>query len=356
MEKQHSEAPARLPGASGRNFGVDLVRALAIIGVVLVHVSTDAYRNPVGSFDWWGGIFWGGAFRRNVPLFLMCSGAILLQPERELTLKRLYLHNVLRLLVSLFVWSMVFKVYHLLSADALSGANLWQAVKEVLLFKQEWHLYFMQIMLLVYLFLPVTRIITASATKRQVEYVLFAWFLTGILYPTLKPFWPFNLLYGIPGQWLMNMSYAAIGYGLLGWYLRRWPLEKKWNRLLCIGGLAVLLGLTWLFSVRQGSTYSGFFEGMSVGPALLASGMFGLCCAAKEPGPKLRRLVSGISKGSLCIYIVHAFFLEWLPSVNAFPGIPTFVSVPVISLCNLLCCCVIYLVLSRIPVVRKWLV
>lgn len=349
-------AAGNAPAASGRNFGIDLVRALAILGVLLVHVSTDAYRNPVGSADWWGGIFWGAAFRRNVPLFLMCSGAILLQPERELTLKRLYLHNVLRLLVSLFAWSLVFKIYHLASADSLTLPALWHACKEVLLFEQEWHLYFMQIMLLVYLFLPVTRILTAAASKRQLEYAILAWFLTGILYPTLKPFWPFSLLYGIPAQWLMNMSYAAIGYGLLGWYLRRWPLQRKWNLLLCAAGLLILLGATWLFSLRQGSTYTAFFEGMSLGPAFLAAGIFGLCNEAKSPGEGLRRLISAVSKGSLCIYIVHAFFLEWLPSVNAFPNVPSFFSVPLIALVNLSCCFVIYLILSRIPVIRKWLI
>lgn len=339
-----------------RNFGIDLARALAILGVLLVHTSTDGYQNAVGSFDWWGAILWGALCRRNVPLFLMCSGAILLSPNRELSLKKLWLHNLLRVLVALLAWAMIFKVYHLIKLGEFSGAALWQGFKETLLFKQEWHLYYLQIILLVYAWLPVTRLVAAHATRRQLEYTLAVWFACGILYPTLKPFWPFNLLYGIPSQWLLNMTYAAIGYGLLGHYLRTYPLS--WRLSACLTGAAslfLLLG-TWLMSLRQGSTYTGFFEGMSVGPALLGAGVFGLCLSVKRtPLRALGWITTQLSRGSLCIYVCHAFFLETF-AIGRLPGLPTLLSIPLLALGNLALCYVIYFLLSKIPVVKKWLV
>lgn len=342
---------------SRREFGIDLVRVLAMVGVLLVHVSTDGYQNPVGSPDWWGSILWGTIFRRNVPLFLMCSGAILLQPGRPLPLKKLYLHNILRVLVSLLVWALIYKIYHMLDEHWFSLPNLWQACKEVLLFKHEWHLYYLQILLLVYAWLPVTRILTERGSQRELQYALAVWFAFGILYPTLKPFWPFNLLYGIPGQWLLNMTYAAIGYGLLGYYLRTYPLSRRVSLLLAVFGAGFMILGTYWMSLREGYTYTGFLEGMGVGEALLGSGVFGLCLSIrKEPRPIWAKSAAWLSRASLCIYIVHAYFLERFPSVLELTGWPTVLSVPVIALANLACCCAIYAVLSRIPVIKKWLV
>ncbi len=171
-----------------RDVAVDFIKAFAILGVVLIHVSTGAYVNPVGSFPWYSAVLWGSVSRASVPLFLMCTGVLFLGPERELSGKKLWLRYILRLLAALFVWAAVYKVYHLVDTNTVSPSTLLAAGKELVLFQHESHLYYLHIVLLVYAFLPLTRLLTCRGSKRLVEYFLLLWFALGIFYPTVIHF------------------------------------------------------------------------------------------------------------------------------------------------------------------------
>lgn len=339
-----------------RDSGLDLAKAVAILGVIIIHTCT--YNDPVGSFRWLSSVFWGTLARPAVPIFLMCSGALMLRPEKELPLRRLFLHNLLRLIVAMLVWASLYKLYDLIIKGALSPAALWQALKEVLTFQQEFHFYYLHMMLLIYLFLPILRGYVANATQDQLRYALGFWFAFGILYSTLLSYWPFTLLSGFPLQYQINMTYAAIGYGLLGWYLRKWPL-KQWISwvLLAVGMLLIFCGTT-LFSLRQGWLEERFLAGMRLSACLMATGAFGLLCMA---GDQLHgrgvEFAEFLSKGSFCVYLVHIFFLYesrrhgWTLSM-----LPPLLSIPVLAVGNLACSLTVYWILSKIPGARRWLI
>jgi len=213
-------------------------------------------------------------------------------------------------------------------------------------------------LILVYLFLPVTRVFIKNATQKELQYALAVWFLVGIVYPTVKPFWPFNLLSGIPVQWAMNMTYAAVGYGVLGYYLAHYPIPRKWNFLLFGMGFISVFGLTIFMSLKNGNLYQNFLEGMSVGVALLAIGLFGLCYGIRA-GIKGKALtvITRISKASFCIYLVHVFVIHLFDFLNiSVNGFPCLISIPVLSCVNLALSYCCYYILSRIPFVNRWLV
>lgn len=341
-----------------RAWELDLVKTAAIAGVVLIHVSAGGFAAPAGSFNWLSALFWGSVSRAGVPLFLMCSGALLLDPGRELPLKRLYGHNLLRLLAALLFWATAYKLFRLYTAGWLTGASLYQGVKEVLLFLHEPHLYYLHIMLLVYICLPVTRVFVRHADRRQMEYALAVWFALGILYPTLQPFWPFTLLSGIPVQWMLNMTWAAIGYGVLGWYLRRRPPDRRWGAGLCLTGFALTFFGTWAGTLRRGTLYTHFLEGMTVGVCLLAAGVYALCCGSRHaPGARTAGLLAFWSRASFCVFLVHVFFLELFRANGWMLGeLPALLSIPLVALALLGCSGAVYAVLSRIPGVRRWLI
>lgn len=344
--------------APGRDRAVDLVKTAAIFGVLLIHVSAGGLSGAeVGAGTWVACLLWGSVSRAAVPLFLMASGALLLRPDRELTLRKLYTKNFPRLLVALLFWAMCYKVFNLLLWGALTPAGLVQAIKEVVLFRHEEHLYYLHIMLLVYAFLPITRLVAAHATVRQMGYLLGLWFLLGILYPTVKIYWPFTLLVGIPTQWLMNMTYASIGYTLLGYFLSTHPTGRRWPwGAAALAGFAVTFAGTWLASRSAGALSGHFLEGMSVGVCLLAAGLYGLCVKAPV-GDGLEQVLSFVSHASFCVFLVHIFFLKLFAhfGMTALAG-PAVVTVPVLSALLLGCGCGVYAVLSRIPGVRRWLV
>ncbi len=342
-----------------RDCSIDLLKTIAVTGVVVIHTCIGGFAYPVGTFNWTAGLFWGSLTRASVPLFLMCSGALLLNPERELTIRKLYSKNMLRILAALLFWATAYKFFHLFLNRTLSLPYIIHALKEVLLFHHESHLYYLHIILLVYAFLPVTRLYVKNAGRQQLEYVLMLWFVLGIFYPTVNTFWPFTLLSGIPLQWLMNMTYASVGYGILGYYLKRYPLRGKgFYCAAALCGFALVFGGSWFMSLREGTLYQHFLEGMTVGVALLAAGIFGLCSSVPQQfSARFSAVLHFCSKASFCIYLVHIFFLHFFSALGFTVKIlPCLVSIPVIVLANLLCSSCVYLILRKIPIVNKWLI
>lgn len=339
-----------------RDSSIDLLKTIAIFCVLLIHTASTVITAAVGTADWYGGIFWGCISRFAVPVFFMCSGALMLRPGKQLYLKRLWGKNILRLVLAMLFWALCYKCFHLLAANAFSLPALWQAVKEILLFNQEFHLYYLHMILLVYALLPVLRLVAAHADKKLLQYLLLFWFILGILYPTLSPYWPFNLLTGIPAKWMLNSTYSAMGYCFLGYYMSTYPPRKKGSSLLLfLLGFAATAGSTILFSLRSGVLEEHFLEGMGVCVFLMAAGIFGLCLGF-SPKERGQRFYLHLSKASFCVYLVHAFLLPVVPRLLAMNLLPPLFSIPLLALANLGVCLIAYEVLSRIPVVNKWLI
>jgi surface polysaccharide O-acyltransferase-like enzyme len=339
-----------------RKLDIDLLKTLAIFGVIVIHTFT-AGGYTLGTAPWYEALFWGILVRSSVPIFFMCSGALLLDPEKELPLRRLYLHNILKIILAMLVWSMVYKVYHGILDQSLSPAYLWQSLKEVLLFNQEFHFYYLHITLLVYAFLPLTRQL-CRGSGRQLAYILLLWFLLGIAWPTARSFWPFRLIEGVPVQWAMSLSYCAIGYGILGYAIRRYPQPKVLYWICATAGFLMMFIGTCVVSLRDGALSGLFLNGNTLGPALLAIGVYGICTGLSQPTlARLSPVTIRVSKASFCIFLVHVIlrdsFVRW--GLHSLP-IPALLLVPLISLLNLVLCFLIYCLLSRIPLVRRYLV
>lgn len=336
-----------------RNYGVDLVKTIAIVCVIIIHTCSPGYT-VFASFDWNAALFWGALARPAVPLFLMCSGTLLLSPQKELGLKKLFFHSMLRLVLALFFWAAFYAVYHLYMEGTFTTAALVRSIKDIILFRHEFHLYYLHIILLVYLFLPVTRLLIRNANREQLNYIIVVWCALGILYPTVRTFWPFRLLGGIPAQWAMNMTYAAIGYGILGYYLQKYPLSRQTSFILWAAGFALTWGGSWWNSMEQGQFYQQFLQGMSPGVAMMAAGAYGVSLSHAPHTERIRAVCRYISRGSFCVYLVHVLFYYMVR--NQVAQLPCLLSIPLFSFLILALSLAVYTVLSRIPVVRQWLI
>ena len=183
-----------------------------------------------------------------------------------------------RILATLFFWALCYKLVSLKLMGSLTLPDVVDAVKHLLLFHHEEHFYYLHITLLAYAALPVTRLVVRYADKRLLRYALTLWFLLGILYPTVRTFWPFTLLNGVPVQWRMNMTYASIGYMLLGHCL--FVYHPRPNRGLSV--LALSTGFLLAFwgtcfaSYAEGRPSEHFLEGMGLAMFLAALGGMGL--------------------------------------------------------------------------------
>ncbi len=339
-----------------RDPALDAIRAVAIVMVVAIHVTSAALYIPVGSGHWWSALAWGSLVRPAVPLFFLCSGALML--TRDIPLKRLFGHNLLRIVLAMLGWAFLYRVWGLLPYG-VSIASLWDAVKHTLTLDHEFHFYYLHILILVYAFVPLVRAFLKRAEKREVEYALALWFVTGILFPLLKNFWPFTLVGPLSARWLMPMAYSAVGYTVLGWYLRVYGggiSRRLYGAALAAGFVLTLGGSAWL-SLRDGALSTVFLEGMSPGPMLMAAGLFGLLLRVERWPNPLRAVTGWLARSSFCIYLVHVLFLYLLrgAGITAARWFPA-LSIPGITLLILFLSGVVYEVLRRIPVVKTYFI
>ena len=290
-----------------RDSSIDLLKAMAVMGVVVIHTTAGRLTTQIGSLPWYAALLGNALCRAAVPVFLMCSGMLFFDPERELTIRRLFTRYIPRILSVLCLWSLIYRLSH------TAG-----------------HLYYLQILLLFYTSVPLVRVFVRHASRKELWYALGFWFLLGILLPTVKRVFPMG---GIPGQWAMNMTYAAIGYGLLGYALKRKPL--KYGVLLFSAGLVLTFGLTVYCSLRKQLLCTTFLEGMSVGPALMAAGI----TSALSGVSRVPRFFSCVSEHSLGIFLVHVFFLGRVDGVLVF-----------------VCSYLAAVLLSKIPYAKRWLI
>jgi len=164
---------------------------------------------------------------------------------------------------------------------------------------------------------------------------------------------------GVPAQYPISNTYAAMGYALLGWYIRSSKPDRRQARRsagIFALGYALVLGGTIAVSLYLDTPYGELMEGMTPGVALMALGLFGTVsalAAGHGPMPRVERL----ARASFCIYLIHHFFVLAFRALNI--NVYLFYclfSIPVLSAAVLLLSVLGFLVLSKVPFVKDHLI
>ena len=167
-----------------RNVPVDAAKTAAIFGTLLIHASAaGGFVGGVGSFQWTANLFWNTLIRCAVPVFFLCSGSLLLPPEKAVTIRTVWRRYIPRIAAALFFWAAAYSGWSLLLVKHRTGimaaAAIRQALVDLLLFRHKTHLYYLHMTLLVYAVLPLTRLFVEKADRLLMSYALGAWFVLG---------------------------------------------------------------------------------------------------------------------------------------------------------------------------------
>lgn len=327
-----------------RNYTIDLLRILACFAVVMAHViGVPIMRHQAlpGTFNFNLCLFLIGIRRWGVPIFLMITGFFMLDPAKEVTLKKLYSKNTLRILTALIFWSFVYAIVLKKPFYPLGS--------------QETHFWYLGMIIGVYVAVPVLRYIVAN--PRLLRYFVIAWFGM-MLYGFLGKFvtLPFDM------QDVLFVKYA--GYCVLGYYIKylstRTPDDIPNIRR--IRHLIYLLGIIGLLVTAVGGVISQsdecvLFNYESPNMILCSAAMllYGACHPLHLSGRRAA-LVLNCSECTFGIYLVHVLILiEIYTRIARF--VPQFVPHMIISI--LVAFFVGYgitFLLKKIPVVNKYIV
>ena len=152
---------------------LDNSRILAIYAVVLLHVASAVERgSDIGTEYWWFGNIYESAVRWCVPVFVMVSGALLLDPNKKEDLLTFYKKRFSRILVPISIWTVFFLAAAFLK-NSLMGNELtiMDLLKRVLSGRPYYHMWFLYMILGLYLFTPFFRKIIANSTKNELVFL-----------------------------------------------------------------------------------------------------------------------------------------------------------------------------------------
>lgn len=354
------------PENEGIVLPVDLIRAVAIVLVILLHASAEPNLNinimsQAGIQLWWASHIYDSVGLTAVPLFVMLTGALLLQPSKADEPLRVFFKKrwnrigipILFWGAAYFAWDTLVKGQSLTLVSALQGVLAGPYV-------QFWYVY---LLIGLYLITPILRVVVAHANWSIIRYFLGVWFIgTGIislltLYASIssQTIWFRSTVFILTG---------IIGYYILGAYIAKFRLRSSLLILfLTLSSLWTIVG-TYFLVGTMGERYSQFFLDASSFSVIVASVSLFLILAKFSNHKTETRFALGnrvlkiISQNSLPLWLFHIIILETLQngclgfriSVTTMSSI---IEIPIITVLTLLICLAIIVPLKKIPYVKK---
>ena len=158
---------------------LDNSRIFAIYSVIVLHVAADVVLgNDVGSEYWWYGNLIDSIVRWCVPVFVMISGALLLDPHKNESLLIFYKKRLSKILLPILFWSVFYLSWASLK-NILHGnePTALELIKKLLSGRPYYHMWFLYMILSLYLFTPFFRKIISHSTRKEIILLVFIMFL-----------------------------------------------------------------------------------------------------------------------------------------------------------------------------------
>ena len=213
----------------------DYIRVFGTLAVISQHIAQGTTlfgASDVSSVTWWGAMTFEASCRWAVPVFVMLSGALLLDPVRDEAPSDFYRKRFWRIGIPLLFWSLFYTLPRA-AANGFDAPVMADIGTKLAHGRPAYHMYFLFVIAGLYLLTPYLRIIVRSVSRAQlrtvwVALILIAW--GGEL---------LNVCYGYRHTVLTEFV-PYIGYFLAGFDLRHSRLSRRGTGLACsVVGLAI---------------------------------------------------------------------------------------------------------------------
>lgn len=293
-------------GNGGRKDWIVTLRAFAAIAVVLLHSVSTWVGDPLA--QGWGirtildGVVIQVLVRWAIPIFLMISGLLLLDPQKAMGLKKIYKY-IFRSICVLAIFGFAFCFIECVFKNdyKIDGTVFLTAFKN-LIEGQSWdHMWYIYALIGLYILTPVLRSFTERANAAEMRFVLCMLFVFTICVPTVNKLLKLNIYPFVP------ISTFCVFYYLLGHYLSKYQLKVTIKRILFYVGLLGMIGSALLDTAGVSVDLSG----ENIFTAIFSAGLFSLCIDNSFLEHIAHNIViRNISECSFGIYIFHPLFLN----------------------------------------------
>lgn len=303
----------------------DVIRVIALIMIVMIHVSAYMvifYPDTSDAAFRVGNIF-NGLGRAGTPLFLMLSGALLLNEDRPIRAREFYKKSLARIALLLLFWLLFYATWRAFLLPALAGKPADPRLFGAYLLKQEGlypHLWYLFMLIGAYLAIPVLRLFVKRENRSYVLGMIVLAFFAQFAVQTAGVFTREAVFSVSDFAAKFHLEYATgyLPYLLTGWYLDSFPLSKKKRIAIWTAGAAALAAIILLvqFFIDPVPDIRDYLVEMNTLPAFVYGvGMFTLLSAVTGERKSENAVVKELSRASFGIYIIHIVFLDLLTGI-----------------------------------------
>lgn len=338
-----------------REKNYDYLRSISCIAIILLHVSGSYWGVvDIKSKEYAVMTIYNGLTRFAVPVFMMLSGAFLLEPRKGGDIKRFG-----KLLLNFYIWSAFF-AFQSVVFKVVTGKDITEKLLSSSWERLLWghyHMWFVFLILGFYLLLPIVRRIADN--KTVLEYYLVLWVITRFCVPVFTSGEKWSWINVWINKLDLNLLLGYLGYFLLGFYVRKYGVEKRMRTVTYIGGgigLVYAIIKTIFESRLQEKCVESYFSPGSWNVLLFSLAIFTFFTYFNNTDI-CYTFVKKVARNSFAIYMIHPFFIEKLNMV----GITTIsfdciFSIPVLTIGIFFASYFFAFIIYRIPYINKFLV
>ena len=350
---------------NGLSIPVDLIRTFGIILVVLLHASNEYYttiqqtslESPV---YWWSSTIYKSLALPCVPLFVILSGALLLQPSKTNEPIRVFLKKRFnRIGLAFLFWSAVYLVWaFLVTQTPVTSDNVIEGALYSLFSGSYYHFWFLYLIAGLYLLTPILRKIVSVKDPKILKYLILLWFIDVAVVPLIQ------LITGYSLNDTVFVVGGFIGYFVLGVYLQRVKVRSSILHVLFFLSFIFTIVSTWFMHFHFDSIDQNyfFFGYLSVNVMLASVTMFMLLSKlpvnwSRNIHPLVNRVVHAIGKNTLPIYMFHLIVMEtlqrgYLGFKLGLTVMNPVIGIPVMTVVTLFITFGLILLMKKVPVLR----
>lgn len=347
---------------TGRIYSYDVLRLLAILAVVMVHTSGQfIIAEPSLSLDYISCNILTALSRFAVPVFVMISGALMLNEKKELENKKIF-RSAISFFILIIIWSLLFSVgYNVLKPMLKNEPFSLDAFIHTIIIGGDYHIWYLYMIVGLYLITPILRLFVKLKHKRLIKYLLILSVTVSITVPTVNSianiFLDSNdIILQFVKQFRMSLITEYLTYYVLGWYLTSFELKKPHRLVLYISGLlglAATVVATQLSLKEPGRLTTTFHNNNMLNVFIFSVAVFVLVltlCKGKDLSRFKKPLVA-LSNLSFGVYLIHGFYIFAFEFVTA--SIPSdLLKTAVIFAGTTVLSYVTVFIMSKIPLVK----
>lgn len=347
-----------------RNYAIDFLRILACMMVVFGHTAAEAwYVHVPRSYEWTVLNVFDTFCRPSVPLFIMISGYLFLR-KKHIDYKKLWLNNILHILVVYAVWILFYAIVYPGLKKSLHDLG---AIRENILgLFPAYHMWYLRVLVGLYAIVPLLWALVRAMDKRLLRYFIFVFLTLGIIKNTIYNMtdvtsWIHKQI-GFFGT-VELVEYT--GYFMLGYILaeEKTNLQRLSNKALFLIYLFTFIiasVLNQVISILKNEPVEDLYGTFSFFVMIEAVCLFVLFLrkfSDLDIPEKTGKWINRLSEATLFIYLIHPFvifrfqiyFHFYVESFNVLFCAPILASVIFIL------SAIVGMILKRIPVIRYFM-